>query len=44
MREHGVSEIMTADADFRKFPFLKAPTRSTAWPEVKSAGRQGRLE
>jgi predicted nucleic acid-binding protein len=22
MREHGVSEIMTADADFRKFPFL----------------------
>ena len=23
MREHGVSEIMTADADFRKFPFLK---------------------
>lgn len=23
MREHGVSEIMTADADFRKFPFLR---------------------
>ena len=22
MREHGVSEIMTADSDFRKFPFL----------------------
>jgi toxin-antitoxin system PIN domain toxin len=22
MREHGISEIMTADADFRKFPFL----------------------
>ena len=22
MREHGVSEIMTADADFRRFPFL----------------------
>lgn len=22
MREHGVSEIMTADTDFRKFPFL----------------------
>ncbi len=22
MQEHGVSEIMTADADFRKFPFL----------------------
>ena len=22
MREHGVSEIMTADADFRKSPFL----------------------
>jgi toxin-antitoxin system PIN domain toxin len=22
MREHGVTEIMTADADFRKFPFL----------------------
>jgi toxin-antitoxin system PIN domain toxin len=22
MREHGVAEIMTADADFRKFPFL----------------------
>lgn len=22
MREHGVGEIMTADADFRKFPFL----------------------
>ena len=24
MREHGVSEIMTADTDFRKFPFLTA--------------------
>lgn len=23
MREHGVSEIMTADTDFRKFPFLR---------------------
>ena len=22
MREHGVAEIMTADTDFRKFPFL----------------------
>ena len=22
MREHGISEIMTADADFRRFPFL----------------------
>jgi toxin-antitoxin system PIN domain toxin len=22
MREHGVAEIMTADSDFRKFPFL----------------------
>lgn len=22
MREHGVAEIMTADVDFRKFPFL----------------------
>lgn len=22
MREHGVSEVMTADTDFRKFPFL----------------------
>jgi predicted nucleic acid-binding protein len=22
MREHGVGEIMTADTDFRKFPFL----------------------
>jgi toxin-antitoxin system PIN domain toxin len=22
MREHGVTEIMTADVDFRKFPFL----------------------
>jgi len=22
MREHGLSEIMTADTDFRKFPFL----------------------
>lgn len=22
MREHGVTEIMTADADFRRFPFL----------------------
>jgi predicted nucleic acid-binding protein len=22
MREHGVSEIMTADTDFRKFPFV----------------------
>jgi len=22
MREHGISEIMTADTDFRKFPFL----------------------
>lgn len=22
MREHGLAEIMTADADFRKFPFL----------------------
>jgi hypothetical protein len=22
MREHGVTEIMTADTDFRKFPFL----------------------
>ena len=22
MREHGLSEIMTADADFRKFPFV----------------------
>lgn len=22
MREHGIAEIMTADADFRKFPFL----------------------
>jgi len=24
MREHGVSEIMTADTDFRKFTFLTA--------------------
>ena len=23
MREHGVEEIMTADTDFRKFPFLR---------------------
>jgi predicted nucleic acid-binding protein len=23
MREHGISEIMTADTDFRKFPFLR---------------------
>jgi len=23
MREHGVAEIMTADTDFRKFPFLR---------------------
>jgi predicted nucleic acid-binding protein len=23
MREHGVPEIMTADTDFRKFPFLE---------------------
>lgn len=23
MREHGISEIMTADSDFRKFPFLR---------------------
>jgi len=22
MREHGVARIMTADSDFRKFPFL----------------------
>jgi len=22
MREHGITEIMTADSDFRKFPFL----------------------
>ncbi len=30
MREHGVGEIMTADADFRKFPFLTVtnPVRS----------------